>query len=942
LKYANTQFATLSRRLQGVSLRGFYKAFEAGGTVASTRGFFHFLSFLGKEGNQGPYQLTGRDGERDIIVLAGTERIWINSERMIRGENNDYVIDYANGQITFSNKRLITSESRIEVDFEYYPAAQKYTRNVYSGLAAGKLLNEQLSYKLTYFQEKDDPEKVLEQEGILSEQEIKIISEAGDDPLAATVNSALFVGDSSGSYTKTDTVLTGAAYAFYTYVGQGNGDYQVSFSSVGLNNGDYVRDRIGVYRWVGIGQGDYLPVNILPLPIKHELADVELQYAPSEFFSITTEYAVSVFDRNTLSAKGNADNQGDALRFTIKLNPSSLQFSGLNLGTFNVSANGRFIDGRFQGVDRINRPDFNRYWNILQSTPVTSEEKSWEVNAGYLPWTALNIAGNVGQLRRLNFESSRYRGNVTFSDVDWFNAELSQEYVTSNQGEINNDWIRQRGKLEKNIGLFLPGVSFEREQRKNRSQQTLSGFDFYTLGAYLGLINHSYLNGKVQYTERFDDVFDPNQKGAKIPQAKTQTGALNLNLSEWNRWSGRLEFVLRKKDFTSFFETITPDSVSDDFYDPNVQDTSWRDQETLLAELVINNYQWQRALDVRWQYRISTEQLALREKIYVDVGEGRGDFRFDDQLGEYVPDPAGRFVLFIVPSNQFEPVTNLLTSLRLNIDPFRAIKKPQSFMQNILSNLNSESFFRLEEETKNRNLKDLYFLNLSKFQTEQTIRGNITYNQDLYLMKRNRDLSFRLRYRYRDDLLNQFLEANENEDRLSIEKGVRANYRLWQKFRLQTEVRDRLTFRNNQSDITRNRDISAQIFNQNISYRPDLAWEFGLESEIGREKDRAQNKDLAVRYNRFLFRSTYAILRKGRVSADFDYQLVSVANNPTNAPIPYEMARGKREGINKSWNLRAEYTLAENIVFTLTYNGRDDAGFDKIIHQGQAEVRAFF
>ena len=263
-------------------------------------------------------------------------------------------------------------------------------------------------------------------------------------------------------------------------------------------------------------------------------------------------------------------------------------------------------------------------------------------------------------------------------------------------------------------------------------------------------------------------------------------------------------------------------------------------------------------------------------------------------------------------------------------------------MQNILTNINSESFFRLEEETKNRNLQGLYFLNLSKFQTSETIRGNITFNQDFYLMKRNRNLSFRIRYRYRDDLLNQFLKENENEDRLNIEKGFRADYRLFQKIRLQTEFRDRLTFRNNKADKSRNRDIVSLIFNQNISYRPDLTWEFGLESENGREEDRAEGKNLKVQYNRLLLRTTYSILRKGRITADFDYQLVDVISNPFDAPVPYEMARGKREGINKSWNLRAEYTLAQNIVFTLSYSGRDDAGFDQVIHLGQAEVRAFF
>ncbi len=727
LKYQSSQFASLARKLQGVSLLGSYKSYKLGATVASTRGFFHFISFLGREGNQGPYQLTGREGERDIIILAGTERVWINSERMVRGENNDFIIDYATGQITFSNMRLITSESRIEVDFEYYPAVQKYTRNVYSGMTEGRLLNNNIGYKIKYFQEKDDPEKILEQEGLLTEEDIKIIREAGDDPLAAYTDAAVYVGDSLGYYTKIDTLIDGLSYFYYLYLGEGLGDYQVSFSSVGNGNGDYVRDRIGVYRWVGIGEGGFLPVTLLPLPQKHELADIEIDYTPDEKFSITSEYAISNYDGNTISDIGDGNNQGDALRFTLNLKPTDMEIGGTSIGVFNISANGRFIDDKFRGVDRINRPDFNRYWNILQSTPQSNEEKSWEANSGYQPWAVLNLQGNIGQLQRQSFKSSRYRGQISFSHADWFNAEFNQEYVTSSQEITKNDWVRQRGKLERKIGLFLPGITFEREERKNRSQGVLSGFDFNVLGTYLSLLDHSFLSGKLYYTQREDHIYDPSREGVKLPQATTKTGGVRINLSEYNRWSGHIDFVLRKKDFTPFFENVQLDTIDQDYIDPSVQDTIWRDQQTMLAELVVNNYQWQKALDVRWQYRISTEQLALREKIYVDVGLGRGDFRYDEELNEYVPDPNGRYVLFIVPSNQFEPVTNLLTSLRLNIDPFRALKSPQSILQTILTNIYSETFFRVDEETKNKNLADLYFLNLSKFQTGETVRGSLSF-----------------------------------------------------------------------------------------------------------------------------------------------------------------------------------------------------------------------
>ncbi len=938
LRYPEGEFAQLSRKLQGISLLGQYRTYELGATVASTRGFFNFMSFLGQEGNQGPYLLVGKNGEPDIIILAGTERIWVNGELMVRGETNDYVIDYASGQVTFSNRRLITSESRIEIDFEYYPATQKFTRNVYSAVTRGGTPEKQLRYNIKYYHEEDDPEKILEQEGILTAEEQAIIAAAGDDPLKAVIPSALFVGPGLGSYIYTDTTMAGMADSIYVYKGEGNGDYQVNFSAVGIGKGDYVRDRIGVYRWVGRQQGAYMPVKLLPLPQRQQIADMELAYEPTPGLSLRSEYALSRFDRNTLSGVGDSDNQGNAFLLGADLKPSSL----FGMGKISFQVNGRYIDQKFSGVDRFNRPDYNRYWNVLAQSRQMSAEKSIDATTTYKPWMWLKLRANAGGLRKDVFESTRYLGEINWEEATWIRGFLRHEYVEARQSGASNNWTRQRANIEKDIGIFQPSINAERENRKNYSQGILSGFEFYTWGARLGLINHDVLSGYLQYSQRKDEIYDPARNGGKIPQATTRTGGLRLNLSEWNRTSGHLELILRQKDYTSFFEETRLDSNNLKYIDPDVQDTVWQDRETILAELVLNNHQWRRALDVRWQYRISTELLALREKVYVDVGEGRGDFRYDPQLQEYVPDPLGNYVLFIVPSNQFEPVTNLLTSLRIDIDPSRYWNRPSTLTEKILSQIVSESFFRIEEETKNKNLGDLYFLDLSKFQTAETIQGNFTFNQDLYIMKRNRALSFRLRYRYRDDLINQFLDAGDNEDRLNIEQGIRADYAIVQSLRAQSEIRTRKVYRNSSAAGARNRDIHSLLLNQNLSWRPDVQWEFGIETEGGDEIDHAESKELNVRYLRMLLRSSYAILQRGRIAADFDYQLVQVLNNPAGAPIPYEMARGKREGINKSWILRAEYTLTENVLFTLTYNGRDDADFDRIIHSGQAEVRAYF
>ena len=942
LQYGGAQFGSYSRKLQGVSLTGKYKGFELGGTVASTRGFFNFMSFVGQEGNQGPYQLLGRNNEKSIIVLAGTERIWLNGQKLIRGKNNDYVIEYGNGQIIFTNRQLITSESRIEVDFEYYPAAQKYTRNVYSGVSTGEMFDKTFDFRVSYYHEEDDPEKILEAEGILSEEELQIIRDAGDDPLAASVEGAVFVGDTLGYYLKRDTVLNEEPYSYYEYVGEGNGDYVVTFSSVGSGFGDYIREGLGIYRWVGSGRGEYLPIEFLPLPTKQQLLDFQMGYQPFAKFRVSAEAATSYLDKNIISDINDKNNRGSAFSLSAQLDQSELNPLNLNLGLLSFSFNSKYIDQKFQPIDRLNQPDFIRYWNILPDTEESNQEESIEFKSTYIPWKWLHLNGGAGRFKKVAFNSFRYNAEVHIDAEDWFRGAISHELIESTQRSTNNEWLRQKANLNKDIGIFQPGVFVEHEQRKNVDLSGTSGFSFTDMGGRVKLINLSILEGYLQYNQRKDDVFVPELRGQKLHQSTSWTRRLHLALTEWNRFSGYLDVSLREKDYTEFFEEFQGDLLKEDYLRFALQDTAWQDRETNLIEFMLKNYQWDRAFDIQWQYRISVGQTALREKVYIEVQEGRGNFRYDEELEEYVPDPNGNYVLFVLPTGNFEPITQLGTSIRLLLDPRRTLKKPQAALAKILTQFSSDSYFRIEEESKDETLSNLYFIKYSTFQGPSTLKGSIVYNQDLWFMRQNRDHSFRLRYRYRDDLFNQFLDPNDNENRLSIERSIWANYRIIEQLKAQSSVKNVVTLRNNPANEARNRDINSFIFNQNFSFRPDASWEFGIESEYGQEEDLANQKNLKIDYTRALLRTSYAFLRKGKISSTFNYQMVNVLNNPLDVSIPFEMAGGKKEGVSKSWQLRGEYTIAENVVISLFYNGRDDAGFEKIIHTGQAEIRAYF
>jgi hypothetical protein len=125
----NFEFARVERKLEGV--RGEWKSdgFSVSGAGAVSPGKFASFDFYGVEGKQGPYQLMvdGLQGSGDFIVLANTERVYLDGVLLDRGEGKDYTIDYNSSAVTFTSRRLIGSDSRIEVDFEYSERGKRGT-----------------------------------------------------------------------------------------------------------------------------------------------------------------------------------------------------------------------------------------------------------------------------------------------------------------------------------------------------------------------------------------------------------------------------------------------------------------------------------------------------------------------------------------------------------------------------------------------------------------------------------------------------------------------------------------------------------------------------------------------------------------------------------------------------------------------------------------------
>ncbi|MBI5464156.1 MAG: hypothetical protein HY966_04295 [Ignavibacteriales bacterium] len=212
------EFAHVNRKIQGAqgvgsftNLLGSDINVLASAEAGVVRGKFTTNQFQGMEGTQGPYRLIGKNGEQHPIVVAGSERVYINGELQTRGEVNDYVIDYAAGEITFTPKHLVTSASRIAIDFEY--TDRQYTRNLLGGSLNVRSTDNSFRLNASVLQEADDENSPIDFN--LDQNARAILSESGGDRLRASLHGGRLVGRDSasglakGQYTAKDTLING-------------------------------------------------------------------------------------------------------------------------------------------------------------------------------------------------------------------------------------------------------------------------------------------------------------------------------------------------------------------------------------------------------------------------------------------------------------------------------------------------------------------------------------------------------------------------------------------------------------------------------------------------------------------------------------------------------------------------------------------------------------
>ncbi|NND52799.1 MAG: hypothetical protein HKN54_10345, partial [Flavobacteriaceae bacterium] len=405
LSNPDSYFARFSKRVQGLNVDVDLNHSESNTNLfasgALVRGQFSRSQFTAQEGNQGPYKLRGSNGELFVLIVSGSETVYVNGIRVERGENKDYIIDYNAGEILFNSTYPITSEMRITVDYQF--SDRNYSRFVAFGGA--KYESEKLKIGVSIYNENDAKNQSLQQN--LSSDQIQILADAGDDMSQMIAPSAVPESFNENRILYKIELINGVE-AFVFSNDPDDELFNVKFSLVGDNIGNYIVSSINaiatIYEYVepinGIPQGNYEPIVRLIAPTKLQMAVINGSYVPTEKTKLDFELAGSKNDLNLFSNIDDNNNDGFAAKLQLTQNIIKTD-SSWNL---NALANIDHIHRDFKTIERLYNAEFNRDWNL--EMPLGDQQL---INGG------LNLFHNKKGVASYNFEhlnfSENFNGN---------------------------------------------------------------------------------------------------------------------------------------------------------------------------------------------------------------------------------------------------------------------------------------------------------------------------------------------------------------------------------------------------------------------------------------------------------------------------------------------------------------------------------------------------
>tara|TARA_B100000767_G_C19774237_1_gene541725 strand:- start:520 stop:3894 length:3375 start_codon:yes stop_codon:yes gene_type:complete len=909
LKNENSYFLAFEKQVSGLEVAASINDntnIAASGAIV--RGQFSAYKFVGVEGNQGPYKIFGPNNEPNFVIIAGSEKVFVNGSKITKGINDDYLIDYNIGEIRFNTTFPITNDMRIRVEFQF--SNRNFTRFVSYEKAEYKTDKIELS---GYFYNENDVKNQPIQVNLTAAQK-QILANAGN-------NTDLMVGESA--YPDEYDVNR----ILYKKVQDGNNDYfeystnenddlfTVTFSNVGNNEGDYTLSETfangNVFVYVGTNLGNYKPITQLIAPTKLQVAVLNSSYIPSKKTRISAEVAFSNSDQNLFSIIDNNKNKGIATKLAWKQTLLDKKWKLLS------TVNYLFIHRNFNTIQRFQSVEFNRDWNL--NNPIGNQQQiGIDINLQKSEDNFLNYSFQQLQFSD-NFKGGKHliTSNMQFGNTSFYS---NSSFLSNNSDIQDNTFLRVKAGIEHHFlkswfGGFL-NIESNNGKIKPSQDAILTNHQFKEYEGYIGIGDSTNVYAKVGFNYRDNDSIRSNAF-TEINNRKTyyldakiiQTERTNLSL------------------FANYRET---------------ENTFLENQKALNSRIIYNQRFLKNFITLGTRYETSSGNVAQQDFVYVEVEAGQGFYtwidyndngiqEFDEfEIAEF--QDQANFLRVPLPNLQFIATQSakINQSITLNANQW----SNKTGLKKVLSHFYNQFFLSSRNELERaRNSFNLNPFNMSK---DQQISVNFTIKNSLYF---NRGLqNFSATYTY---------AKAENKQQYSI--GSQDTDTNYQQIDFQHKV-GKFWLIDLQGKLSENKLETENFNNRNyeidvIAFQPKISYVLNNDNRFAafyhmKNKENTLAEFEKLKQQKIGIEYFYTGKSTSQFNANFTTFFNDFSGNP-NSPVGYQMLEGLQEGTNYTWTFLWSKKLNSFLNVNLNYKGRKSLN-SKTIHTGTINLKAVF
>ncbi|WP_298531287.1 hypothetical protein [uncultured Algibacter sp.] len=921
----NSYFSSFSKRVQGLNFNIKLGEQEKQTTLfaagAIVRGQFTTDQFTAQEGNQGPYKLKGPNGELFVLIVSGSEVVYVNGVVVKRGEDQDYIIDYNAGEIIFNSTFPITSEMRISVDYQF--TERNYTRFV--GFGGGKFESKKLDIGVSVYSESDAKNQPLQQN--LSEEQVAILADAGDDMSKMVAPSEIREAYNQNRILYKKELVNGSE----VFVFSNNPDdelYSVTFSLLGENQGDYNLSSItainNIYEYVGENQGRFAPVIQLVAPKKLQIAIINGKYKPSDKTNIFFEVSGSTYDQNQFSTIDNDNNEG----FAGKLNINQTIFTQENGWKLNVFGDTDLISADYRNIEGLYNVEFNRDWNLDQppGRQIASDlGDQILVNSGFS--LAHQNKGSLNyQLQFLNF-SEGYSGNRHLVNtnliLDKFNISSNSSFLDTESNTKTSTFIRSHNRVTYSMTKSWIGAKLsleDNEERENITQiLTPLSQRFTSYEAFAGIGDSTKVFAEIGFKNRVNDSLKNNE-------------IRKVNASNSIYINSKL-IQNKNTNLIVFANYRTLKSEDPDIQNENSLNSRFQFSQKLFKQMVLWNT----------VFETNSGTLPIQDFTYVEVEPGQGTYTWIDynengiqeleefELAQF--QDQGTFIRVLLPNRVFVKTHQNRLSQTITINPVQwsvSSKKGQRFW----SHFYNQSSFLVDRKLK-REGNDF---NLNPFEGEEDNVLGLQLNFRNVLFFNRGKQHYTTSYTYlknttRNILSIGFVENGLSSHQLNFNHKIAVNW-----------------LANILGSTGKNESISQNFTSKNFNltetrFNPKLSYLFNDNSSVDvfyqlTKKDNTTGEMESLKQQNFGASFTLGSGVKSAISGIFNYYSNTFDGNP-NTPVAYQILEGLQPGKNFTWSLLAQRKLTKFLDLNLSYFGRKTET-SKTIHSGSIQLKAYF